>query len=238
MITVGTTLAAYKMTGDPRNAMSWLSNAEAVQASVDDDVRYFVALETDARGLEPFRPLLDRLNQIGGARWQFSLDDGATVITGANRVRRICIGQNLVGDYAINAQASHVLFLASDVQVRDDVLPRLLELDAPVTACHVPTYGFGSQFLPIPEYAANGWDVRSHMETCCAMMLRRDVFSRLRWRYDLDRGMTDDPSMFADVTELLHEQVLSRHDVIATHYPASVPSIEDRHSDEQRRIHR
>lgn len=237
-IVVGCTTVGFKMTGDWRNWGSWLANAEQVQQSLQDEVTYFAALETDARGLPPFFPLMERLADVMGDYWTFSLNDKAEVITTANRIRRICMGHNLVSEYAMEIGASHVLFLASDTQCRDDVLPRLLELDAPVAACHIPTYCLGVDQPPLPEFAKKGWDVRAHMETCAAMLLRRDVFTRIKWRADKDRGMTDDPSMHADVTELLGEPVLSRHDVLATHYPESIPPIEQRHTEEQRRVWR
>jgi hypothetical protein len=238
MIVVGCTTVAFKMTGNWHNWGAWLANAEQVMASVDDEVRYFAALEVDARGLEPFKPLIDRLEAIGGEYWTFSLNDKVDVITTQNRLRRICIGHNLVGEWAMENGASHTLFLASDTQCRDDVLPRLLEVEQPVVACHISTYNLGRTLEPLPEYVERGWDIRSHMETCACMLLRRDVFSRIKWHTNIDRNLTDDPAMHADVEELLHERVLSRHDVEATHWPQSIPAIEERHTDAERTVSR
>lgn len=261
-IVVGCTTVAYRMTGDPMFWSAWLSNAEAVMDAQpnDEEVRYFAALEVDARGLAPFEPLINRLRELEGDYWTFSIDDGVDVIDTGSRLRRIVMGHNVVGQYAVDSGASHALFLASDTQAPNDVLPRLLELKAPVAACHITTYGLGVNEPRIParpewhayscprhdatfnylacDCGAVNWDVRSHMETCACMLLRRDVFTRIKWRVDPDRNLTDDPSMHADVTELLHEQVLSRHDVIATHYPTAIPRIEDRHTDAQRTVHR
>lgn len=232
-IVVGCTTVGFKMSGDPNNWSAWLMNAEAVQASVDDDVIYFAALEVDARGLQPFAPLLDRLAEIGGRYWTFSLNDDVQIITTGTRLRRICMGHNLVGTYAIEeVGASHVLFLASDTQAPDDVLPSLLELNVAAAACHIPTYcldGPRSERFPT-------WDVREHMESCACMLLRRDAVRKIKWRFDPDAGMTDDPSMHHDLVNYLGEQVYSRHDVIATHWPESIPAIEHRHSDVERTV--
>lgn len=267
MIVVGCTTVAYRMTAkdrDPDEARmywaAWMHNAEYVQASMpDEEVRYFAALEVDARGLVPFAPFIERLQAIGGEFWTFSLDDGVTVLGTADRLRRIVMGHNLVGQYAVDKQASHCLFLASDTSARDDVLPRLLELKAPVAASHISTYGLGVNDPRVPcreEWhtpecnwrreengqvvdcvcGAGRWDVRSHMETCACMLLRRDVFTRIKWRVDPDRNLTDDPSMHADITELLGDQVLSRHDVQAVHWPQQIPAIEHRHSEEERTV--
>lgn len=243
-IVVGCTTVAFKMNGDWHNWGAWLANAEAVQASVDEPVVYFAALEVDARGLEPFQPLLDRLGEIPGSDyWTFGLNDNVDVITTGTRLRRIVMGHNLVGTYAIEeAGASHVLFLASDTQARDDVLPRLLELDVAAAACHVPTYCLDGPRVPTEVYRDKGWshswDIRQHMETCCCMLLRRDVVRQIKWRFDPDAGTTDDPSMHHDLLAFLGEQVYSRHDVRATHWPEAIPPIELRATDDERRVHR
>lgn len=214
-------------------SLAWLSNAEAVIAATSVPVKYMCAIEVDSRGLEPFKALLDRLRAVNGDYWTWSLDDGTDVITTPTRLRRICLGHNLVGTFAIEAGASHVFFLASDTQCRPDALEKLLELNVAACACHIPTYCQDGPKAPQwPE-----WDVRIHMESCAAMLLRRDVVRQLKWRYDPDAGTTDDPSMHRDLKLFLGEDVFSRHDVLATHFPESVPRIEDRHSDEDRRIH-
>lgn len=237
-LVVGCTTVAFKMNGDPMNWSAWLRNAEAVQASVDEPVVYFAALEVDARGLEPFKPLLDRLGEIPGSDfWTFGLNDNVDVITTGTRLRRIVMGHNLVGTYAIEeAGASHVLFLASDTQARDDVLPRLLELDVAAAACHIPTYCLGQDAPSFrkPEWPAD-WDVRLHMESCACELLRRDVVRQIKWRFDPDAGMTDDPCMEHDLAQW-GERLHVRHDVLATHFPEAIPAIEHRHSDAERTV--
>lgn len=263
-IVVACTLPPFKMSGDPHNWNSWLQNAEAVNASVDDDVVYFCALETDDRGLVPFRPLLARLAEFqphGPAPWTFSINDGVKVVGTSTRLRRICMGHNLCGTYALEeTDASHVLWLASDTQAPDDVLPRLLELDVAAAACHIPTYCLDGPRVPFPlhswhkpncphlEYTQRGgeykecicgaraWDVRTHMESCACMLLRRDVINRLKWRTSGDDGTTDDPSMHMDLVEFLDEELYVRHDVCATHWPESIPAIEHRHTEQERTV--
>lgn len=233
-IVVGCTLPPFKMGGDWHNWGAWLQNAEQVQASIDEPVVYFAALEVDARGLAPFEPLLDRLGELPDSDyWTWMLNDAVTVVGTSTRLRRICLGHNLVGTYALeDAAASHVLFLASDTQAPDDVLPRLLELDVAAAACHIPTYCLdGPRSARFPQ-----WDVRNHMESCACMLLRRDVINRIKWRSSGDDGTTDDPSMHMDLQEFLGESVYSRHDVPATHWPQSIPSIEVRHSAQERTV--
>lgn len=238
-IVVGMTIVAYKMSGEKSNWSAWIDNAEAVQASVDEDVQYFVAIETDARGIIPFLPLINRLTQIGGKYWTFSVDDGVKTLDTGTRLRRICMGHNLVGTYAIEeAGASHVLFLASDTQAPDDVLPRLLELRKPATALHIPTYcqdGPGVKYWHDAWGWPEDWEIRTHMESCACMMLDRETVRQIKWRFDPDAGLTDDPAMYHDL-HVWGKELYVRHDVLATHWPESIPSIEHRHSENIRTI--
>jgi hypothetical protein len=109
-----------------------------------------------------------------------------------------------------------------------------LELDAAAAACHIPTYGLdGPRAARYPQ-----WDVREHMESCACMLLRRDVVRKIKWRVDPDAGTSDDPSMHHDLGAFLGEQVYSRHDVLATHWPQAIPGIEIRHTVEERTVRR
>jgi hypothetical protein len=245
------------MAGDHRHWSSWLANAEAVRASVGDEVRYYAAIELDQRGIEPFVPLGDRLHEVRGLFETFSFDDGSEVRTTDNRLVRICAGQNFGSHYAAAHGASHVLFVATDVVMPDDVLPRLLELDWPICGLNIPTYCLG-QGAPSAADAIDTWgcslgpttahrpylgpndewDVRVHMQSAALLLVRRDVFTRLRWRTDPDRGMTDDPCYHADARDFLGWETLVRHDVQASHYPEAVGAMETRHTEEARTVRR
>src|SRR5437870_4352601 len=96
-ILVGTTLTTYAMS-DPDAWGSWLRNAEQVRDSTGLDVSYFAAIETDARGLEPFQPLTDRLSDLWHAQprsgepfLEFQLRDSRTEVTQANRLPHITL---------------------------------------------------------------------------------------------------------------------------------------------------
>lgn len=238
MLLVSTTLPSYKMAGDHRYWSSWLANAEAVQDSVDEEVRYYAAVEVDGRGLEPFGPLLDRLGAVGGTWETFSYDDGCEVLNTANRLVRICTGQNFGTHHAMEHGASHVLFMAADAIAPDDALPRLLELAWPICGLNIPTYCLDG---PDADPGAFGldpaWDVRLHMQSAALLLVRRHLFSRLRWRIDNDAGMTDDPCYHHDALQLGFP-TLVRHDTQAHHYPEAVGAMETRHTAVERAYHR
>lgn len=228
MIVVGTTLAAFVM-DQPDTWEAWLRNAEALIASHPEGVQYFAALEIDARGLEPFQPLLARFSEINGMFWEFNLNDGRTEVTTQNRLRHITMGQNLVTDFCCsNHEVSHLLFMAADCMPPDDVLPRLLELNHPITAPYITTYGLRGEV--VPQYPAE-WGVEDAMASAAAIMIDRNVFRTIRWRWDLDAGLSDDPCFYRDTHVYLGIPTYVRHDIIARHFPEAIGPVETRGHD-------
>ena len=231
MIVVATTLAAFAM--DRRDTYAaWLYTAEEVIAS-HDDVRFFAAVQVDTRGTAPFVPLLEELADlpVHVDYWSYSLDDGRTEVTTLNRQRHLTMGENLCSDYATGEGASHLLFCAADCAPPGDVLPKLVEVDAPVAAAHVSTYcldGDRDAGYAFPHHAGPF--------TAACVLLRRDAFKQLKWRYDPDLGMTDDPAMAFDVLHKFGQHPITRRDCLAQHYPMSIGAIETRGHDMQ--VHR
>lgn len=214
----------------PNRWRSWLANANAIKESValDHEVRYLAALETDGRGKEPFGAFLAALDEVGGDHVWFSLDDGRTKITTDNRLRHITLGQNIVsGLCSDDPGVEWLLFVAADTALPPDVLPKMLEMDHPLVAPLVTTYGAICRGPAVEGYPA-AWKVQDAMASAAAVMIHRDVFKRLRWRCDYERGMTDDPSYRADADELLGIPTYVRGDCEATHWPLTIGSIESR----------
>lgn len=238
MIVIGTTLTTFAMS-DEDAWSSWLHNAEALAADAhanDHDVRIFVAIEIDRRGIGLFEPLLQRMREIGEhctnvdvEHWTYMLDDGRTTVSTANRLRHITVGQNLVTDYAVSAHADWLLFLAADLRPDLHTFTKLLDMRWPYVGGEVATYCLdGPRVERHPDTGqAFGFEVASHMPTAAYVMLRRDVFRRLRWRWDYEDG-SDDPCLYRDAKEHLGIGALVRKDCIGVHYPVSVPAIEQR----------
>lgn len=225
MIVVATTLAKYVM-DDPDTWGAWMRHAEQITASHTDGVQFFAALELDADGLDPFGPLLVRLAEIGGEHWTYMLDDGRCTVTTANRLRHITFGQNMATDYALAAGASHLLFMAADCAPPADALPKLLELDHPLVGGEVPTY-----CLSGPVVGGYPFPVEEHMATAAFVLLRRDLLRRIRWRWDVDEGMSDDPCLHADARDLLGVPTYVRKDCVGRHYPEAIGPVETRGHD-------
>jgi hypothetical protein len=225
-VVVGTTLPTMAM-GDTDAWSSWLKHAERQRAMADDcgyDLRHFAAIQVDARGIEPFAPLLDRLAGLNGEHWVYSLDDGRTSIEMTNRWRHITVGQNLVTEYCqSDAEVEWLLFLAADCAAPSDIVPRMLEMDHPLVAPYISTYG-----LRGPAAEGYPFPVEDTMASAAAIFINRSIFRRIRWRWDLDDGMSDDPCFHHDALKLLNTPTHVRMDVLARHYPESVGDYESR----------
>lgn len=213
---------------------AWLYNAQGMleHAQRDGiDLRFFAALQVDARGEGPFQDTLLAYTREAGLAdsyfeyWTYSLDDGRTEVTTANRLRHLTVGQNLATRYSLDAGCSHMLFLAADCAPPGDAIPKLLELDHPIVGGEVTTYCLHGE--PVPGYP---FPVQSHMATAAFVMLRRDLLKRVHWRYDVDSGMTDDPCLHADALALGYPTYV-RKDCIGKHYPESIGAIETRGHD-------
>ena len=226
MIVVGTTLPTMAM-GETDAWSAWLRNVErqmAMAADLDHPLKHFAAIQIDARGIEPFRPLIERLHELGGDYWTYSLDDGRTKIDMTNRWRHITFGQNLVVDYCQSKpDVSHLLFLAADTAAPSNIIPAMLEMEHPLCAPFIPTYG-----LRGPKVDRYSFHVEQAMASAAAVFIARDVFRRIRWRWDLDDRMSDDPCYQHDAETLLGVPTYVRHDVIARHFPECIGDYESR----------
>lgn len=233
-IVVGTTLTTYAMLDPARSFLwdAWLRNAGAIQAS-HDDVRYFVAIEIDSRGLNPFEKLLYRLDRFGGEAWIYQLNDGRTKVTGENRGRHITMGQNLISEYATSVGATHLLHMASDTEPPPDVLPKLLEVGNGIAAAHCTTYCMDRRWNRVDDVYPPGrgleyFQVASGPMTAVCVLLERKLFKTIKWRWDPDTGTTDDPSFSADAWEFFCIETMTRLDCIAKHHPEAIGPIDDR----------
>lgn len=236
MILVGTTMAAWKYEGREGAAHAWLLNGEEMIES-DKDVAFFAAFEVDARGIAPFQPTIDRLLELHAAGahhvqwWTFSIDDHVDEIDSNTRLVRICEGRNLITDYAMRHRASEILFLDSDTRVQGDCIPKLREVGWPIVGGRVGNYcQHGEVVTHHPEHGYPfPFPVQRHWNTAGFLWVSRFLFRRLRWRYDLEAQMTDDPCYDLDAGALGYP-TLVRHDVNGEHLDYLVP-VEKRPGD-------
>jgi hypothetical protein len=232
-VVVGGTLCAYAMLDPARPWLwgAWLHNAEEMIRTSPFDVEFHTSIQVDARGIEPFAPLLRRLYEIGGTHWTFSLDDGRIRVTGENRGRHICTGINLTVEYATSVGATHWLRLEADTEAPPDVIPRLLEVGNGLAAAACSTYFTYDN----PDYWARApqYDfpvVEGPMAAVC-LLVEREVFKRLKWRWDPDEQTTDDPSYTQDAKDFFGVPTLTRLDCVASHWPPAIGPVDTRYGD-------
>lgn len=224
MIVVGTTLAAFVMDQED-SWSSWLKNSDSIKQHAGG-VTYFASLEVDARGLQPFKPLLDRLGSVDGTYNSYMYDDGREEINSTNRIKHITMGRNLIHEYALHIGASHILFLDADLEPDPQTLPKLLELNHPIVGGEVSTYCLSGP--PVTTYS---YPVQQHMNTAGYLLVNYDIFNRIRWRSNLREGLSDDPCFHIDALELLGVPTYVRKDCVGIHYPLRVGPIETRGHD-------
>ena len=245
MIVIGTTIATFAMSKQD-TWKAWLYNAEEQKAkakALGIDVKHFASIQVDARGLEPFQPFIDALTELGGEYWVYSLDDGRSHITMTNRWRHITFGQNLVFDYCqAIPDCTHLLFMAADASAPPNIIAKMLEMNHPLVAPYMSTYQLRGtpvvtndrthQFYP-PE-----WGVEVAMASAACIFIGREVFRAIRWRWDNDLQMSDDPCLHHDAETLLGIKTYVRHDVTADHYPMAVGAYETRFDTKELVIHK
>ncbi len=108
----------------------------------------------------------------------------------------------------------------------DDVIPRMLEMNYPLTAPFITTYG-----LKGPAVEGYSYPVMDAMASAAAIFIAREVFTKIRWRWDFDTQMSDDPCYHHDAKTLLGIPTYVRRDVLAKHYPEAIGAIETRGHD-------
>lgn len=233
-------LIATPFLDDRRRWGSWLSNSEEIKRSVPGiEVRYYCAVELDGRGMKPYyyAGWTDAATEAGVVFETFTYNSGRTQIDTNSRLKHICLGRNMISQYAIaDPGITHIMGLDGDVTPPPDILPKLLAVNYPLVSGHIPTYGFHGPTItqnprhPDQEYPA-GWKVQPiPLASAGAWLVERSVFSVLRWRTDPDLRMTDDPSYLYDAKHTLgiDPPILQRTDTVAKHWPECIGPIETR----------
>lgn len=244
MIVVATTVPPFVMTNpDSRAWSSWLRNAEQMRISTDDEIQFFASVEVDGRGIGHFMPFLDRLAQLEGDYWTWSLDDGETSVRQDNRDRRIVMGQNVAREYAVKQGASYLLFLGADTCVPANSINAMAALDNPIVAGNIPSYGLDgiplSAWLhscsnPLPRLAelvaAYGPNLTVQHFSSSFMLLQRAWFAHRPFHFDPDNDCTDDPTLFHDALKT-GCPVITLRNLVGVHFPEILLGVEHRGMD-------
>lgn len=221
-VALATTTAPYKaLSGED---IQWLTSAEEMAEKTNEaglgPLHVFVSLEIDSRGTGVYKSLFARLNELESvgiqcSYWTFTLNDHTVEVDGLNRLFRICAGRNLVQDWALrDGDVSHIFFVDSDLMVPADSVVKMMEVNRPLVGGNVPAYCLGVGHPLRDEFP---FPVSTHWNTAGYLLVSRPVFRRVRWRTDLDIGMTDDPCYAADTEEAGFGPTWVRKDIIGIH---------------------
>jgi hypothetical protein len=236
-------LIAAPFLDDRRRWGSWIENSEQIRGSVPGTrVEYYCAVELDGRGMEPYFDAgwTRAMGKAGVLFETFTYGSGRTAIETDSRLKHICMGRNMIAQYAIqDPSVTHILGLDGDVAPPPDILPNLLAVDYPLVAAKIPTYCMRGPRLAINPrnekhvYSAR-WQIEdTQMSSAGAWLIEREVFQSLRWRTDPALGLSDDPAYLHDIKKVLgvDPPILQRGDTIAHHWPAAIGPIETRLTD-------
>jgi hypothetical protein len=206
-------------------------------------LQFFCAIQTDGQTLGDgpigyeFTALLDRMIEIGGDSEFWTFHVGGWKATTRHRLIGITMGRNLIREFALrDTDATHVLFLDTDLKPDPECIPKLLELDHPVVGGDVPHYCLSGRSVRcssdhISAKACNpnfgggcrsfGFYVQEHWNTAGFLLVRRDVLAQVAWRWDptSDPPITDDPSFATDVERAGFGKTWVRKDCVGQHPP-------------------
>lgn len=207
---IGTPLVGWKV--DRNEHMFWLENANKIKDMFPNAV-YFAALELDHRGIEPFKPMIEVLEGLGGTYWTYTIDDREKVVTSGNRWIRIETGRNLIREFAqrkrdmsghnwgeetpqtrVNFDA--ILYIDSDNIMTAEIVEKMLEVDRPLVGVHVPVYGLKGKIIN------NKPRIEEHWTTAGMLLVNAPAYYDLPWYHNGYLNLSDDPT-FQSMAERL-----------------------------------
>jgi hypothetical protein len=214
---IGTPLVPWKC--EAGEHMDWLSNrAEIVEKF--PNVKWFAALETDSRGIEPFHEVIQALREVNGDYWTYSINDMQAEVTSSNRWIRIETGRNLIREFTqrhrvtsghhwgedcteenigvVNYQA--VLYIDSDIQLTVEIIEKMLEVDRPLVGANVGAYCLSGKVI------SENPPIEEHWTTAGCLLVNSPAFYDLPWFHNSYLNLSDDPS-FQSMAERLMMRV-------------------------------
>lgn len=151
-ILIGSTLVAWKC--DKNEHLEWLKNRKEIKEKFPNAV-FFVSLELDSRGLNPFLELLQQIKEVGGEYWTFMINDKRRIVSSQNRWIRMETGRNLIREFAqMNTWPEDgrlekygpriyfdsILFVDSDIEINVETIEKMLEVDNYLVGVEIPEY--------------------------------------------------------------------------------------------------
>lgn len=167
-----------------------------------------VALERHFSDLLEFLSGVDRPYHLDIWGWRSTWWEGPRFDQDQRRLVPIVMARNMAIEAAMALGASHLFQVDADVIVPRDSIERLLELDRPIVGGLVPGRGCHSHVHYVSarhRYIAPNLIEADH-GTAGFMLIRRDVFERLRYRHGPSSVypgvyLSEDPAYTEDARE-------------------------------------
>lgn len=221
-VAVATTIAAHKCDG--LGDLAWMKSAEAMSAfakKVGIELDWILAAEVGHGADGKLKPITDRLGELGGKVLRFSIErPGVEEITGHNRLWGICTGRNLALSEALDSHADWLFSVDTDIEYSPATILKLLELaeraggSPRCFGINVGAYCLdGPPVLGMPAE----WRVKEHWNTAGCLFIPRAIYEKVRWRWDLTDGDSDDPAFQHDVEARFGTRTWVRHDLALRH---------------------
>lgn len=145
-----------------------------------------------------------------------------------SRLFPIVIARNMALSYARHIEADAILFIDSDVQAPADTLKRLLATEQSIVGALIPGRGAHSHVKYVFNMtgetceAPNGDKLIRADGSCGCMLIRRNVFEYLSFRFGRPEGRTDvtlseDPAYLYDAKKYLGKYMWINTAVVCDH---------------------
>lgn len=225
---IATTIVGWKCKSNEH--LDWLKNRLEIKNKFPN-VEFFVSLELDKEGLDPFLDVLRALGEVGGQYWTYSINDHIKNVSSQNRWIRIETGRNLIREYAQRETWSEndvnhdippkikydgILFVDSDMTLTTDIIEGLLEVDAQVVSANVPGYELSGRNVP-------GFDnLQYGGATIATMLFNAPSYFTVPFHHNSLLKINDDFSM-QDLVNKLIGPIVVRKDIVAEHKGRFIP---------------
>ena len=248
-LVIGTPLVGWKC--DAGEHLAWIRDRVNILKRFPN-ATWFAAFEIDERGLEPFKEVIDALEEVNGTYWTYSINDMEKEVNYLNRWIRIETGRNLIREFAqrhraisghhwgedctelnygvVNCEA--VLYVDSDMHIDADLIEKLLEVNRPLVGADVEAY-----CLSGPVVCENPI-IQEHWNTAGCLLVNAPAFYDLPWYHNSYLNLSDDPTFQSMAERLLKREGVNnltetygmtwvRKDVNAKH-EGLLAAVEDR----------
>jgi hypothetical protein len=227
-ILIATTMVRWKC--ESNEHLDWIKDRIKIK-KVFPNCEFFVSIEIDKNGLDPFLDVLRALGEVDGKYWTYYINDHQTKVSSQNRWIRIETGRNLIREYAQREtwnenDVNHdippkikydaILFIDSDMDLTVEALEGLLEVDSQVVGATVPGYNLvGKDIDNQPKLQHGG-------ATIAAMLFNAPSYFTVPFHHNSFMKINDDFSM-QDIINKLVGPIVVRKDVIVNHSGRFIP---------------